>query len=105
LKIGSHENEEGKVFLESNCLGGGFRRRLSRERGISCMNAVDKYLFSEYGIHLAWPAFSKPNDDIGFIGRVYKGVKEKRRHLQPPQSLGHHRRVQVGPGRTSHEVL
>jgi Glycosyl hydrolase 36 superfamily, catalytic domain/Phosphoglucomutase/phosphomannomutase, alpha/beta/alpha domain II/Phosphoglucomutase/phosphomannomutase, alpha/beta/alpha domain I len=39
-------------------------------------SAVDKYLYSEYGIHLLWPAFSKPNDDIGFVGRVYKGIKE-----------------------------
>ena len=37
---------------------------------------MDKYLFSGYGIHLLWPSFSKPNDDIGFVGRVYKGVKE-----------------------------
>ncbi|MGD0800252.1 MAG: hypothetical protein ABR906_02940, partial [Terracidiphilus sp.] len=48
----------------------------SPEHGKSCMDSVDKYLYSKYGIHLAWPAFSKPNDDIGFIGRVYKGVKE-----------------------------
>ncbi len=40
------------------------------------MDAVDKYLYSPYGIHLLWPAFSKPNDDIGFVGRVYKGIKE-----------------------------
>ncbi len=40
------------------------------------MDAVDKYLYSDYGIHLLWPAFSKPNDDIGFVGRVYKGIKE-----------------------------
>ena len=75
LKVGSHECEEGKVFLESNAwavLSG----TASAERATSCMNAVDKYLFSAYGIHLAWPAFSQPNDDIGFIGRVYKGVKE-----------------------------
>jgi len=75
LKIGSHENEEGKVFLESNSWAV-VSGAASPERGISCMNAVDKYLFSKFGIHLAWPAFSKPNDDIGFIGRVYKGVKE-----------------------------
>ena len=30
----------------------------------------------EYGIHLLWPAFSQPNDDIGFVTRVYKGIKE-----------------------------
>jgi N,N'-diacetylchitobiose phosphorylase len=75
LKIGSHENEEGKVFLESNTWAV-VSGAASPERGASCMDAVDKYLFSKFGIHLAWPAFSKPNDDIGFIGRVYKGVKE-----------------------------
>jgi N,N'-diacetylchitobiose phosphorylase len=40
------------------------------------MDSVDKHLYSEYGIHLLWPAFSKPNDDIGFVARVYKGIKE-----------------------------
>jgi N,N'-diacetylchitobiose phosphorylase len=75
LKVGSHECEEGKVFLESNAWAV-VSGAASAERAISCMNAVDKYLFSAYGIHLAWPAFSRPNDDIGFIGRVYKGVKE-----------------------------
>jgi len=75
LKVGSHENEEGKVFLESNTWAV-VSDAASPERGKSAMNAVDKYLFSKYGIHLLWPAFSKPNDDIGFVGRVYKGVKE-----------------------------
>ena len=40
------------------------------------MDAVDRRLFSKYGIHLLWPAYSKPDDDIGFMGRVYKGIKE-----------------------------
>ena len=75
LKVGSQECEEGKIFLESNSwavLSGA----AAGPRATSCMNAVDKYLFSAYGIHLVWPAFSRPNDDVGFIGRVYKGVKE-----------------------------
>jgi len=75
LKIGSHKDEEGKIFLESNTWAV-VSEAASRERGIKCMDAVDRYLFSDYGIHLLWPAFSKPNDDIGFVGRVYKGVKE-----------------------------
>jgi N,N'-diacetylchitobiose phosphorylase len=75
LKVGSHESEEGKVFLESNTWAV-VSDAASAERGKSSMDAVDKYLFSEYGIHLLWPAFSRPNDDIGFVGRVYKGVKE-----------------------------
>jgi N,N'-diacetylchitobiose phosphorylase len=40
------------------------------------MDAVDKYLFSPFGIHLVWPAYSQPDDDIGYISRVYKGIKE-----------------------------
>ena len=75
LKVGSQECEEGKVFLESNTWAV-VSDAASPEHGRASMDAVDKYLFSEYGIHLVWPAFSKPNDDIGFIGRVYKGVKE-----------------------------
>ena len=75
LKVGSQECEEGKIFLESNTWAV-VSDAASGERGKSSMDAVDKHLFSEYGIHLVWPAFSKPDDDIGFIGRVYKGVKE-----------------------------
>ena len=75
LKVGSKENEEGKVFIESNTWAV-VSEAASPERGRSAMDAVDKYLFSPYGIHLLWPAFSKPNDDIGFVGRVYKGIKE-----------------------------
>jgi N,N'-diacetylchitobiose phosphorylase len=75
LKVGSKENEEGKVFIESNTWSV-VSDVASPERGKSAMDAVDKYLYSPYGIHLLWPAFSKPNDDIGFVGRVYKGIKE-----------------------------
>jgi N,N'-diacetylchitobiose phosphorylase len=75
LKVGSQENEEGKIFIESNAWAV-VSDTASPERGRRCMDAVDKYLYSKYGLHLTWPAFSKPNDDIGFIGRVYKGIKE-----------------------------
>jgi len=40
------------------------------------MDNVDKFLFSQYGLHIALPAYSKPDDDIGYITRVYKGIKE-----------------------------
>ncbi len=74
-KIGSRKNAEGKIFLESNSWAV-TSDAVSRERGIQCMDAVYKHLFSKYGIHLVWPAFSKPDDDIGYITRVYKGIKE-----------------------------
>jgi N,N'-diacetylchitobiose phosphorylase len=75
LKVGSKECEEGKVFLESNTWAV-VSDAASTERATAAMDSVDKYLFSEYGLHLLAPAFSKPNDDIGFMGRVYRGVKE-----------------------------
>lgn len=75
IKIGSHENEEGKIFLESNSLAV-LSEAAPREHALSCMDAVDQHLYSKYGIHLLWPAFGQPDDDIGYLTRVYKGIKE-----------------------------
>jgi N,N'-diacetylchitobiose phosphorylase len=74
-KIGSHSNEEGKVHLESNSLAV-LSGAASNERGLACMDAVNKYLYSDKGIHLVWPAYTKPDDDVGFVTRVYPGIKE-----------------------------
>jgi N,N'-diacetylchitobiose phosphorylase len=75
IKIGSNKNEEGKIFLESNSWAV-LSEAASPERAVSCMDAVERYLSSPYGIHLLWPAYSRPDDDIGYVTRVYKGVKE-----------------------------
>ncbi|MDR1410880.1 MAG: N,N'-diacetylchitobiose phosphorylase [Spirochaetaceae bacterium] len=74
-KIGTAANEEGKVFMESNTwavLSGA----ASGERGLSAMDAVDEYLYTPYGLKLCSPAYSRPDDEIGFVTRVYKGLKE-----------------------------
>ena len=74
-KIGTNETEEGKIFLNAQTwavLSG----VASKERAIKSMNAVDELLYSQYGLHLLAPAYSKPNDDIGYVTRVYKGIKE-----------------------------
>jgi N,N'-diacetylchitobiose phosphorylase len=75
VKIGTQANDEGKIFIESNTWAVVSDAALP-ERARSAMDAVDRHLYSPYGIHLLWPAFSKPNDDIGFVARVYKGIKE-----------------------------
>lgn len=74
-RIGTQKDREGKVHLESNtwAVVSGVA---DKQRAISCMDAVDEYLYSDYGIHLNGPSYSEPNDDIGFITRVYKGIKE-----------------------------
>ena len=74
-KIGTSEDVEGKVHLESNSwavLSGA----ASPEHAAKAVDAIDKYLYSEYGIHLNAPSFGTPDDEIGFVTRVYKGVKE-----------------------------
>jgi N,N'-diacetylchitobiose phosphorylase len=75
IKIGSHKNKAGKIFLESNSWAV-LSDVASRERGLKAMDSVHKYLSSRYGIHLCWPTFSKPDDDIGYLTRVYRGIKE-----------------------------
>jgi N,N'-diacetylchitobiose phosphorylase len=75
MKIGTRTNDEGKIFLESNSWAV-MSDVASRDHGTKCMDAVHQHLFSKYGIHLVWPTFSKPNDAIGYVTRVYKGIKE-----------------------------
>ena len=47
-----------------------------RERGLAAMDSVREYLYTPYGLMLNAPAYSKPDDEIGFVTRVYKGLKE-----------------------------
>lgn len=75
MKIGSSANAEGKVFLESNSWAV-LSDVANRDRAVQSMDAIYKYLFSPYGIHLVWPTFTQPDDDIGYVTRVYRGIKE-----------------------------
>ena len=74
-KIGTSEDTEGKIHLESNTwavLSGA----ATYEQGIRAMNSVKENLLTPYGLMLNAPSFTKPDDDIGFVTRVYPGVKE-----------------------------
>ncbi|MBO4424855.1 MAG: N,N'-diacetylchitobiose phosphorylase, partial [Spirochaetales bacterium] len=74
-KIGTAADEEGKVHLESNswavCSG-----LADGEHARKAVGAIEKYLLGEWGIHLNAPSYSKPDDEIGFVTRVYRGIKE-----------------------------
>ena len=48
----------------------------SAERGARALDSVHKLLGSAYGLHLNWPAFRQVDDSVGFVTRVYPGVKE-----------------------------
>lgn len=74
-KIGTSEDEEGRIHLESNAwavLSGA----APYEKGIRAMDSVYEQLFTPYGIMLNGPAYTKPDEDIGFVTRVYPGLKE-----------------------------
>ncbi len=74
-KIGTQQDSEGKVHMESNTwavLSG----VADRERGLAAMDSVDEYLYTEYGLMLNAPCFHTIDDSIGFVTRVYPGLKE-----------------------------
>ncbi|MBU1101749.1 MAG: N,N'-diacetylchitobiose phosphorylase [Bacteroidetes bacterium] len=75
LKIGTQKNDEGKIFLNAQTWAV-YSGVASEERGKKCMDKVDEHLYSEYGLHLLSPAYGQPDDDIGYVTRVYKGIKE-----------------------------
>lgn len=75
VTIGSAANDEGRIFLEHQAwpvIGG----ITTRERGISSMDAIHELLASPYGNHLNWPSFRHVDDTVGFLTRVYPGIKE-----------------------------
>ncbi|GLS89365.1 N,N'-diacetylchitobiose phosphorylase [Psychromonas marina] len=74
-KIGTAQQTEGRIHLESNTLAV-LSGAVSQARGERAMDSVDEHLYSDYGLHLNSPSFTTPNDDIGFVTRVYPGIKE-----------------------------
>jgi len=73
--IGTKADKEGQIHLESNAwavLSGAS----VEERGIRAMDSVYDRLFTPYGLMLNGPAYTQPDDEIGFVTRVYPGLKE-----------------------------
>ena len=74
-KIGTQADTEGRVHMESNTWAV-ISGAATREEGLSAMDSVNEYLFTEYGLMLNAPCYTKPDDGIGFVTRVYPGLKE-----------------------------
>ena len=100
IKIGTHQSEEGKIFLNAQSWAV-YSDVASRERAEKCMDAVDKHLYSKYGLHLVLPAYSKPDDDIGYITRVYKGIKENAAIFSHPNPWAVIAECKLGHGNTA----
>ncbi|MBR6452685.1 MAG: N,N'-diacetylchitobiose phosphorylase, partial [Lachnospiraceae bacterium] len=74
-KIGTQEDKEGRVHLESNAwavLSGA----ADEEKAARTLEAIDEYLYTPYGLMLNTPCYTVPDDEIGFVTRVYPGLKE-----------------------------
>lgn len=74
-RIGTQQDREGKVHLESNAWAV-FSGAAPYEKGIRAMDSVEEYLYTPYGLLLNAPSYTEPDDDIGFVTRVYPGLKE-----------------------------
>ena len=99
-KIGTHTNKEGKVHLESNswavCSG-----LAKGEHARKAVEAIDKYLWGEWGIHLNAPSYGTPDDEVGFITRVYKGIKENGAIFSHPNPWAWVAAAKIGQGETA----
>jgi cellobiose phosphorylase len=75
-KIGSNENEERKIFIESQ--GWCSMAEIGKKEGMveKSLNAVKKYLDCDYGIVLNSPAFTKYYIEYGEISTYPAGYKE-----------------------------
>ena len=75
-KIGSKENEEGKIFIESQgwCIIGGLKNQ--NGYSVKALESVKKYLSTENGIILQQPAFSKYYVNLGEVSSYPPGYKE-----------------------------
>ena len=75
-KIGSHENEEGKIFIESQgfCTMAG----IGMEDGMvdKALDSCKRYLDSEHGMVLNNPAFTRYYVEMGEISSYPAGYKE-----------------------------
>lgn len=75
-KMGSNECEEGKIFIEPQ--GFAVMSEIGKEEGadIKTLNAIDKYLNTDFGLVLNNPAFTKYYIQYGEISTYPGGYKE-----------------------------
>jgi len=75
-KVGSRENEEGKIFIETQGYGVMAGLGLEDGRAVKALDSVRKYLDTKYGIVLQQPAYSEYHVELGEISSYPPGYKE-----------------------------
>ena len=74
-KVGSHENEEGKIYLNSQ-IWAVFTGIADDDRIKKCMDSVEKYLESKNGALTLAPTYTKYDGSIGRLTGFTKGLWE-----------------------------
>ncbi len=101
-KIGSSSNREGKIHLESNAwavLSGA----ADEDKAKKTLDSIYEHLFTPYGILLNAPAYTEPDDDIGFVTRVYPGLKENSSIFSHPNPWVWSAECAIGDGNRAFE--
>ena len=75
-KVGSHENQEGKIYIEPQgfCVMAGIG--LETGQAQKALDSVKKYLDTKYGIVLLQPPYTKYHPELGEISSYPPGYKE-----------------------------
>ena len=75
-KVGSHENEEGKIFIESQGWCG--MARIGADKGMpeKALDSAAQLLDSEHGMVLNWPAYTTYHIELGEQSTYPAGYKE-----------------------------
>ncbi|MDF2672593.1 MAG: glycosyl transferase [Clostridiales bacterium] len=75
-KVGSSENQEGKIFIEPQgfCVMAGIGEK--NGMALKALDSVDKYLNTKHGIVLQNPSYSEYNLNLGEISSYPPGYKE-----------------------------
>lgn len=74
-KVGSNEETEGKIYLNSQTWAI-LANVAEGERREKCLGAVDKYLDSDYGPLTLYPTYTKFNNRIGRLTSFVPGIWE-----------------------------
>jgi len=96
-RIGVGADAEAKVFIESNTwaiVSGA----AAPERASRALDAIDEYLYSPWGLHLLAPSYTVRDDEVGFVTRVYPGVKENGAIFSHPNPWAVVAAAQLGQG-------
>ncbi len=75
-KIGSSENAEGKIFIETQGFGVMARLGLDDGRALKALDSVKERLDTKHGVVLQQPAYSEYHLELGEISSYPPGYKE-----------------------------